>query len=225
MKYIVEESRLVNIADAIRGKTGGTETLTLDQMPTEIAGISGGSGGDGSPQNYKICVNNGGFFTIPTEHMASGNPWTIAFTIDSYNVSGKTYSRVARGNNDVPSIFYTSSICAFQAKLARGSAHTNSVEVRDSSFISVESSGAIFFKFPTGIPTTFVFRNDGEYVTFWVNGSEKLRESASRYTEEYFASTFSIGDNAGIGADMIQMECSMLKAWNRALTDDEIAAL
>jgi hypothetical protein len=32
------------IADAIRGKTGGTNPLTLDQMATEIAGITGGGG-------------------------------------------------------------------------------------------------------------------------------------------------------------------------------------
>ena len=38
--------KLVVIADAIRGKTGGTEALTLDQMAVEIAGISGG--GDNS---------------------------------------------------------------------------------------------------------------------------------------------------------------------------------
>jgi hypothetical protein len=43
MKYIVDESKLTDIADAIRGKTGGTQALTLDQMPTEISGISGAS--------------------------------------------------------------------------------------------------------------------------------------------------------------------------------------
>ena len=37
-------NKLVAIADAIRGKTGKTDTLTLDQMPTEIAGIQAGGG-------------------------------------------------------------------------------------------------------------------------------------------------------------------------------------
>lgn len=36
--------KLTAIADAIRGKTGGTDALTLDQMAMEIAGISGGTG-------------------------------------------------------------------------------------------------------------------------------------------------------------------------------------
>ena len=40
--------KLTNIADAIRGKTGGTEEMTLDQMAEAIAGIEtgGGSGGE-----------------------------------------------------------------------------------------------------------------------------------------------------------------------------------
>lgn len=41
------DTKLTAIADAIRGKTGGTNALTLEQMVTEIAGIQtgGGSGG------------------------------------------------------------------------------------------------------------------------------------------------------------------------------------
>lgn len=38
--------KLKAIADAIRGKTGKTEGLTLDQMPEEIAGIETGGGGE-----------------------------------------------------------------------------------------------------------------------------------------------------------------------------------
>jgi hypothetical protein len=37
--------KLTAIADAIRGKTGKTDGLTLDQMATEIAGIEAGGGG------------------------------------------------------------------------------------------------------------------------------------------------------------------------------------
>lgn len=38
--------KLTNIAEAIRGKTGKTEEMTLDQMASEIAGIETGGGGD-----------------------------------------------------------------------------------------------------------------------------------------------------------------------------------
>jgi hypothetical protein len=36
--------KLSAIGDAIRAKTGGTEKLTLDEMPTAISGIEGGGG-------------------------------------------------------------------------------------------------------------------------------------------------------------------------------------
>lgn len=39
--------KLTAIADAIRGKTGGTDPLTLDGMATAIAGIEAGGGGGG----------------------------------------------------------------------------------------------------------------------------------------------------------------------------------
>lgn len=38
--------KLTNIAEAIRGKTGGTELLTLDEMSTAIASITGAGGAD-----------------------------------------------------------------------------------------------------------------------------------------------------------------------------------
>lgn len=38
-QYVVNGEKLTAIADAIRTKTGGTEVLTLDQMPTEITEI------------------------------------------------------------------------------------------------------------------------------------------------------------------------------------------
>lgn len=40
--------KLTSIADAIRGKTGKTDGLTLEQMPGEIEGIQTGGGGDTS---------------------------------------------------------------------------------------------------------------------------------------------------------------------------------
>lgn len=42
--YIIEGSTLTNIADAIRGKTGGTDQLTPTQMATEIESLEVGGG-------------------------------------------------------------------------------------------------------------------------------------------------------------------------------------
>ena len=39
------DAALTDIADAIRTKTGKTDPLTIEQMPSEIEGISGGGGG------------------------------------------------------------------------------------------------------------------------------------------------------------------------------------
>ena len=49
--------KLVNIADAIRGKTGKTDAMTLDQMITEIEGISSGGG---NPNENLIKYFTGG---------------------------------------------------------------------------------------------------------------------------------------------------------------------
>lgn len=46
--------KMTAIANAIRGKTGGTSALTLDQMATEIAGIQTGTGGSSGDSNDTI---------------------------------------------------------------------------------------------------------------------------------------------------------------------------
>lgn len=63
-------NKLTAIANAIRAKTGKTEPLTLDQMPTEIASISGGGGsssGDGSPFVIKKVINIGAKVSVTGE--------------------------------------------------------------------------------------------------------------------------------------------------------------
>lgn len=57
----INDTKLTAIADAIRGKTGKSDALTLDAMPTEIAGIETG-GGEGIKISNKVCgitvINN-----------------------------------------------------------------------------------------------------------------------------------------------------------------------
>lgn len=57
--------KLTNIADAIRGKTGKTEELTLDQMATEIAGIETGGGSSGGSMESGEFVGVQGSLNIP----------------------------------------------------------------------------------------------------------------------------------------------------------------
>lgn len=50
-KAIVSSEKITAIANAIRAKTGKTETMTLDDMPTEITSIEGSGGGGGSSED------------------------------------------------------------------------------------------------------------------------------------------------------------------------------
>lgn len=57
MKYLsVTKTDMTKIADAIREKTGKAGSMTLEQMPLEIANIQSG-GGDGSPRVVENVVN------------------------------------------------------------------------------------------------------------------------------------------------------------------------
>lgn len=51
--------KLTVIADAIRGKTGGTDTLTLDQMAESIAAIEAGGGGDVPDALFAVYIYPG----------------------------------------------------------------------------------------------------------------------------------------------------------------------
>ena len=175
----------------------------------------------GSFENGKFVLNGKGYLSVPTPFMNGTGTWTVAFRIDAYTPSSNSYSRFARGNNDVPSLFYTRSYSKAQTKLAYGSANTSYATIVDSTIISTSSS-AILLNIPQGESTLFVFRNDGEYITLWVNGVKILQEAASRYTSDKYASTFSIGDDAGGSYYMSHLECSLLKLWDVALSDADI---
>ena len=51
---IMERQNIVDIANAIRNKTGVNEQMTLEQMVTSINEISGGSGGEGLPSAEEV---------------------------------------------------------------------------------------------------------------------------------------------------------------------------
>ena len=212
-----EETALVSISME-DGKNIGTGSSTYD------ATFSGGTF-----ENGKFILNGKGYLTISADFMnvSATTPWTVAFTIDSYTKGSSTYGRFARGNKDNPSIYYSSFVSGARIKLANGNVNSNTSGLNywDESDVSVSSSNELYITIPTDTPTTFVFRNNGEYISLWVNGSEKMRQTASSYTSSYRASKFSIGDDAGGSYYLSHLECSMLKAWDYALSDDEIVAI
>lgn len=71
--------KLTAIADAIRGKTGKSDSMTLDQMPTEIAGIqAGGGGGTGGINGIKFVDED-----ITVEESTST---AVTYTIDGVQI-------------------------------------------------------------------------------------------------------------------------------------------
>ena len=54
-EYLIQDSTLTAIGDAIRSKTGGTELITPENMPTEIEGM--GSGGGASTAKDVSYIN------------------------------------------------------------------------------------------------------------------------------------------------------------------------
>lgn len=68
-------NKLTAIADAIRGKTGKTEEMTLDQMATEIAGIEVGGGGDDS---FWLGLISGDVTDLTTDKIVSTREYAFS---------------------------------------------------------------------------------------------------------------------------------------------------
>lgn len=188
-----------------------------------------GSYDDGSFSGGKYIINGSGGLTIPTDFMAGTDPWTVAFAIDTYTISGNQYCRFGRGTNDVPSIFYGRAAKAIMFKLASTTMFANNAAWYDEATVKPWGDGslsnALSVEIPTNERTVIAFRNDGEYVSLWINGEKKVTQVASKYTSSYRASTFTVGNDANNTYNMAHMVCSMLKAWNRALTDEEMTKI
>ena len=213
-------------------------------------GINIGTGGstydavnnNGTFTDGKFILDAPGCLTVPTEFMAksSNKSWSIAFTIDDYTISSEKYSRIARGSNDVPSVYWSNqnSPNGFEHKLTCWSSLDTTISDRncgttwyDTSFYTISDNGRIQFADFAGTKTTFVFRNDGVNTELWINGNKKCIADSNSYDSSHWAHTFTIGNseyNNGTEYsdwNMSHLECSMLKLWDRAITDEEIADL
>lgn len=108
-KYIINESQLVDIADAIRDKRGEQDTYTVDEMPGKIDNISSiplctvtfinhDSGGQDYEYSNLNIINNGILYkgisvlyntSVTTKIIYSINPWTSAVYICSTSSLGE----------------------------------------------------------------------------------------------------------------------------------------
>lgn len=90
--------KMTAIADAIRGKTGGTEPLTLDQMAAAISSIE--TGGGGSMETGELTTTSANFFkfTIPVSskktHVVM---YPKVFEDETHNTGRVSYWLVAEG--------------------------------------------------------------------------------------------------------------------------------
>ena len=182
----------------------------------------GGSFSDGC-----FVVSETGYLSIPADFMNRTSAWTIAFTIDGYTLDDTArYCRIARGFEDVPSIYHISYYGCFMFKLTSSRATKSTVDWYDETILTDYGNGyGLGFMIPTDEQTVFAFRNDEGFISLWINGTMVAKQTTSEYTSTYQTSSFFIGDNGTSGYDMDSMKCSMVKGWARALEDWEMELL
>lgn len=93
--YLVQGASLTAVADAIRAKTGGTEKITLDQMPEAITGIrTSGTYQEKSviPTGKEIVVAADSGYDALSKVTVAGDdnlkPWNLPEGITIYGVTG-----------------------------------------------------------------------------------------------------------------------------------------
>lgn len=74
--YLIKGETLSGIADAIRSKTGETESIAVEDMSGKIEGIETGSGGDTSVETCTITLNGVRIEMTLDENYLSGRRWT-----------------------------------------------------------------------------------------------------------------------------------------------------
>lgn len=102
--------KLSAIGSAIREKTGGTELLTLDAMPTAIQGIQAGGGELKYIQmvkSFSMPKNKSGTQTITNTNLPTNYTFVMVMNgaITRYNVSTGIVERVQSGG-DIDGVSY-----------------------------------------------------------------------------------------------------------------------
>lgn len=127
-KYLIEDTTLTSIADAVREKTGDTELIVVSELPSAIAAIeTGGGGGDIPEEAFSFTGNINNLFSY--------NNWK--YFLDTYsskmkftNITGaqNTFSNsnkftdlskltINTNNANIQSMFYSCNILVKLPKL------------------------------------------------------------------------------------------------------------
>lgn len=69
-KYVIDDSTLTGIANAIRSKTGGSDPIEVSQFPERISGIETGGSSDGYSILLSCSIGSNGIIsiTIPADN-------------------------------------------------------------------------------------------------------------------------------------------------------------
>ena len=81
-KYVIEDTTLISIADAVRDKAGTTDTILVSELPTAIANIPTGGGGGGDLPEEALTITGRG------DYRFAYNGWN--WFIDTYGNRIKT---------------------------------------------------------------------------------------------------------------------------------------
>lgn len=148
--------KLTAIANAIREKTGGTELLTLDQMPTEIAGIETGGGSsdavDMGPYRYMVVGTY-----IPAEDISEFNlPGVECDAEWAYEGSAYKYLLAIAAASSVDSSHFLIGVTDGNGQVCRTISSTDSyfpLLVRSSNSVKLSESRPL----QAGVPYRYFF--------------------------------------------------------------------
>lgn len=88
-EYLIQDTTLTAIAEAIRGKTGGEDVIAVSAMAEQIASITGGGGGGGGTLPAGIYLSGSPFGGLPT---IKRHKW--------FKYNGETYAAAGAGAGD-----------------------------------------------------------------------------------------------------------------------------
>lgn len=108
-EYLIKDTSLTSIANAIRTKTGGTDTLTLDEMASELNAIPERTTSDLTASGATVTVPAGNYKSQVTKSISTGSAKTPATTITknptiSVDASGKITASVSGTQNVTPTV-------------------------------------------------------------------------------------------------------------------------
>ena len=81
-EYLIRDTTLDAIADAINTKTGGSSAMTPAEMVTAIGSISGG-GGTAIQSGHFTPANADSTYSVIVDNEIASNPFVAIFSIDS----------------------------------------------------------------------------------------------------------------------------------------------